>query len=626
MTEKTTRALLVGAAVVVFGYVLLRTAWQSDDAYITFRAVENLVKGFGPQWNPDERVQAFTHALWFLLVSACRAVTGEVYYTVYALSIGLSLAAIVLVLRKLTTSIAVGIAVIVALVGSRAFIDYSTSGLENPLTNLLLAIFFIVFGRESDVPTPGRLGRLVLVASLLLTNRLDSGLIVLPVLAVEAWRLKQRAFAPVAIGALPFVAWEVFSLVYFGFPVPNTVYAKLPPNLTLMDLAPQGWFYIKDSIATDPLTLPVIGVAILVPILTRRWRDLPLACGLLLSTLFVIRVGGDFMSGRFFNTPCFAAVALLSRYELPRAAVLRAVPAVAALVASLFTPFPPLLSTGAFDGRSESASGITDERRYYYQNSGLLRDKNTGQPIVTRRQAHVERALARGLFVASTTAIGYAGHFAGRRLHILDPVGLSDPLIARLPTAVPWRIGHFQRADVPGYGDTLATGRNQIQDPGVAAYYDKIVRVTRGPIWSSARWVAIAELNLGRATYLIESYSRGYLGVRASAARGYRPDEADRDPNAVTPFDQGLTLFLDRPQTMRKVEFKLDGQHDYAVVYLLKGREKHAADLAASPSAVAGLVDLQQAIPESVGEVDQIRIIRRRGDGPCTIALWRMLE
>ena len=296
------------------------------------------------------------------------------------------------------------------------------------------------------------------------------------------------------------------------------------------------------------------------------------------------------------------------------------------LAVDVLTPFPPLLSNGLFDGRIEPPSGITDERRWYYQNTGLLREKNLGQQVVTRRQAHVDRALARGLYVASTTAIGYAGYFAGRRLHILDPMGLSDTLLARLPTTRPWRIGHFQRADVPGYGDTLATGRNQIEDPGVAAYFDKLALVTRGPIWSIDRWLAIADLNLGRSTFLLDSYARGYKGARASAALGYHPDGSAQDENAATAFDTGMTLFLDRPHAMRRVEMRLDAGHAYTVSYLLRGRERYSADVTADSPPVAGLVAYAQELPGSTGDIDQIRIVVKSGNGPGRLASWRVIE
>ena len=46
-----------------FAVVLVTSAWLCDDAYITFRTVENTVEGFGPRWNVIERVQTYTHPL-----------------------------------------------------------------------------------------------------------------------------------------------------------------------------------------------------------------------------------------------------------------------------------------------------------------------------------------------------------------------------------------------------------------------------------------------------------------------------------------------------------------------------------------------------------------------------------
>ncbi|MDB4977741.1 MAG: hypothetical protein JWN48_6082, partial [Myxococcaceae bacterium] len=61
--------LALGALVVLFGLVL-RSAWVTEDAYITLRTVDNWVHGFGLRWNTDERVQGYTHPLWMLLLSA----------------------------------------------------------------------------------------------------------------------------------------------------------------------------------------------------------------------------------------------------------------------------------------------------------------------------------------------------------------------------------------------------------------------------------------------------------------------------------------------------------------------------------------------------------------------------
>jgi arabinofuranosyltransferase len=75
-----TRAIVLAAALVLF-IVLVRTAWVSDDAYITFRTVDNVLHGYGLRWNVDSRVESFTHPLWLFTMIGATAVTGEVYYT-----------------------------------------------------------------------------------------------------------------------------------------------------------------------------------------------------------------------------------------------------------------------------------------------------------------------------------------------------------------------------------------------------------------------------------------------------------------------------------------------------------------------------------------------------------------
>src|SRR3990172_6965827 len=92
--------LVLALPLLVYAGVALEKAWVSDDAYIAFRTVDNIVHGHGPTWNPGERVQAYTHPLWMLLVSALHAVTHEMFFTSILLSLAVSLLAVlVLVLR-----------------------------------------------------------------------------------------------------------------------------------------------------------------------------------------------------------------------------------------------------------------------------------------------------------------------------------------------------------------------------------------------------------------------------------------------------------------------------------------------------------------------------------------------
>src|SRR3954466_11954627 len=80
--------LVLGAVLLAFAagvtFFVYRDAWVSDDAVITFRYVDNLLHGHGASFNPGDKVQGYTHPLWFLLLSVATVFTAdEVYSAVY---------------------------------------------------------------------------------------------------------------------------------------------------------------------------------------------------------------------------------------------------------------------------------------------------------------------------------------------------------------------------------------------------------------------------------------------------------------------------------------------------------------------------------------------------------------
>ena len=79
---------------------LIRTAWISDDAAITLRCVLNLLHGYGATFNIDERVQPYTHPLWFLIISALSILTRNVYASTFALSIAVSMVSLWLLMTR----------------------------------------------------------------------------------------------------------------------------------------------------------------------------------------------------------------------------------------------------------------------------------------------------------------------------------------------------------------------------------------------------------------------------------------------------------------------------------------------------------------------------------------------
>jgi arabinofuranosyltransferase len=163
-------------------------------------------------------------------------------------------------------------------------------------------------------------------------------------------------------------------------------------------------------------------------------------------------------------------------------------------------PSPPLLSGSAYGQRiPPSRHGIADERAYYYPHTGFLvgrqdqtlRQYKRVQWGLQWRNASASQAQGAGYYLASIDAIGYASYYAGPKVHVLDPYGLGEPLLARMPMeqGFAWRIGHVRRAIPEGLAQSLISGDNHIADPALASYYERLMKVTRGKLFSVDRLV-----------------------------------------------------------------------------------------------------------------------------------------
>jgi arabinofuranosyltransferase len=497
--------MIVGTTLLVVA--LIRTAWLCDDAFITFRTADNIVNGFGAVWNVGERVQSYTHPLWLALFLPVYALTREPYSAI-ALGVLLTLAAVGVVMARLAPTAGQRLVCFAALLSSKGFIDYSTSGLENPLAHVLLAAFVWQWWEEPDGER--RLTRLGCLAGLCALTRLDLIVLVGPAIAADAYRFGLRAaLRPLAVGLLPFLAWELFSLVYYGAFLPNTAYAKLNTGIPSDVLWSYGALYFKRTSFGDPVTLLVILLAPFV-IPAARWRrDWPLVVGIVLFCMYVFAVGGDFMMSRFFTAPFFMGVALLSRAPW-LGSTRHGIAAMAVCVAvGLCASWEPALFSGygytRFDNfvhgigqpgpRDHYANlfvdRIADERRYYDYDLALLRTRG----VIKHDWAERGRDLRRQQRAVSVMGnVGLTGFYAGPAVHIVDSYALTDPLLARLPALKNSRIGHFRRNIPEGYVDTIASGVNQIADPRLARYYDQLQVIVSGPLWSWRRFATIATL------------------------------------------------------------------------------------------------------------------------------------
>ena len=501
---------------IVMAIFMIRNAWMCDDAYITLRTVDNFVNGFGLRWNIADRVQTYTHPLWLLALSIPYAITSEPYFSTIVISLCFSLAAVGVVLFVGRPSLVAGVLVTVAMLMSKAFMDFTTSGLENPLSYLLVGGFVLVSWHGDEGVTPRTLFRSSLLFALLLINRMDLCILVGPLyglLLYRAMRIKTPSRRTLVIrmiqGWLPFIAWELFSLVYYGFLFPNTAYAKLNTGVPLLEYLSQGGIYYLNAIETDPATLIVL-LLVVVMFAGGRSAGRAVALGIVLFLLYILRVGGDFMATRFLSIPLFFACAALVRLNLPVRFSAGATALV--LLVGLLSPYCPAKSDSTYQGYfavyQAKGVGVNDERGFYYGSTGLLRAKKSGMPKHPWLESG-ERLRAQippgQRVVVEMHSIGMMGFGAGPTVHAIDLFALGDPLLARLDCFKDWRIGNFQRPLPAGYRETLERGSNQIWDAALRDYYARLQCVVSGPIWTMERLTEIVRFNVGANNHLLGS-------------------------------------------------------------------------------------------------------------------------
>ena len=531
--------IIIITLISLYVLIVVISAWLSDDAYITFRTVDNFINGFGLTWNVSERVQAYTHPLWMFILSAFYFITSEIYFTSITISILISIGAVLLLFYKLPNSITNTIFISLILIFSKAFIDYSTSGLENPLIHLLIVVFFIFY--LNDEEGGEKLFKLSLIASLAVLNRMDTILIFLPALLVIYFREdnKWKGLLIGIAGFSPFILWEIFSLFYYGLLFPNTAYAKLNTGINQIELIQQGFHYLLFSFYLDPLTPTILLVGLIIPIVSKNKTLLPITIGIAFYVIYIVNIGGDFMGGRFLSAPFLCSVIIISKTNFKSFRIRRTQIAIilTVILLGLLSPKPTIFSTANYGLTPKIFKafrfgpyvvnmyhGITDQRMWYYEFTGLLNNvsKRNLYKYLGIQDAQKLRESKKRVVVKDV--IGMIGFYSGSNIHIIDSRALSDPLLSKLPSTEFWKtglkpkpgekkwlIGHFTRKIPLGYIETITTDENKLQDVNLREYYDKISFVTRGSLFDFNRLIEIWNLNTGKYNYLVEAYNNELL-------------------------------------------------------------------------------------------------------------------
>lgn len=238
---------------------------------------------------------------------------------------------------------------------------------------------------------------------------------------------------------LIFVPYYILRYRYYGYPFPNTYYAKS----AYLAWWSQGWYYLTLYFKAYYvfLLLPVLGVVALIKdkgslrkIAHLPLRFSPLQNSVLLSllfsvvfTLYLVRVGGDFMFARFFIpvTPylfflmeAFGNRILNRKYLIPFAA--------AVLLATYF--YRDTREIGV------QLSGVADER-FAYPKSQIIEAQWQGKML----KIYLKDTDAQVVIFGSQAMLAYYAEFP---TVIEGANGLTDAYIAHLPISERGRPGH----------------------------------------------------------------------------------------------------------------------------------------------------------------------------------------
>ncbi len=402
--------------------------WPFEDSYITFRYADNLVEGIGLRYNPGETVEGFTSFGWVVILAGAGFVglPIPVVAKVLAAAAGLVLVALTCVMArrwtKLPTAYVAAPGVLVAANGTWAY--YAMTGMETAVFALVIAAAAWVIATRTDARAAQITGVILAGACMLRPEGMGYAGLFGAVLLTDRDGRRQLAHY-VAAFCIVFVPYFVWKWQHFGYPVPNTFYAKASPSGGVMRA---GMHHVEEYFTTHAYWLALPAAGLLLARVRERWARL---CCILLAgaAINAIVVGGDAFAFYRFLLPGlpFGAIALFAggqtagqriierRPDIDRSVRALGIACSVALIA--FTAMAPLRSRTSLTrtrpetqrGRALKAATIND---HYFKVGRFLRETFEPDTLI------------------ATNAAGIIPYEA--RLPTIDMLGLNDEHIAHL--------------------------------------------------------------------------------------------------------------------------------------------------------------------------------------------------
>ncbi len=233
-----------------------------DDAYITFRYVRNILAGVGFVYNPGEHVLGTTTPLYTFLLAAVGSLFGgdqanfpQIAYVINAFADAITCLLLLQLGRRLGSPAAgVGAALVWAI--APYSVTFAIGGLETSVYVLLLMGMVTAYLYHAHILA-------ALLAALSVLTRPDALILIGPLVLDRLWQVRtdlknkpnagftadnrekitttESFIIEILTFFLPLVAWIIFSIAYFGSPLPHSIIAKslayrLPPDAAFIRL------------------------------------------------------------------------------------------------------------------------------------------------------------------------------------------------------------------------------------------------------------------------------------------------------------------------------------------------------------------------------------------------------
>ena len=317
-------AVLLTSIMAVFTQVMLGSALGFDDANITMNYAENIANGHGyVYYVGGERVEGSTSPLWTSINALAYLVGIPIEVWLAAIGFGISIAVITSTLaiaRSVTLLLGVGdqnirIAVGIGFCAVPTFFGWVIwSYMDIGLWILLCTTLFYVSLKALDADE-WSYAKLTLLSVALVLCRPEGVAFAclfaafLGFFLIWQQRLKMLSY-PLAMVAVSLVAFGILAgvrLQYFGFPVPNTFYAKVSTNF--VDQIGLGAAYTRQYLTTLPFPVLLLSIVGILVIARKTGSDLsriyiwsmPLGAAFAAIVIYTTLGGDHFGSFRFYQ-------------------------------------------------------------------------------------------------------------------------------------------------------------------------------------------------------------------------------------------------------------------------------------------------------------------------------------